>query len=66
MPKPVREALGVHPGDRVAFDIREDGTITVEAETIDLRSLRGTIRTRVRGVTVEAMKETIRRSAARR
>lgn len=66
LPKPVREALGVHPGDRVAFDIREDGTITVEAETIDLRSLRGTIRTRVRGVTVEAMKETIRRSAARR
>lgn len=66
VPKPVREALGVRPGDRLAFHIHEDGTVTVEAETIDLRSLRGTIRPRVRGVTVDAMQAAIRRAATHR
>ena len=66
VPKPVRDALAVHPGDRLAFHIHQDGTVTVEAETIDLRSLRGAVRPRVRGVTVEAMQATIQRSAARR
>jgi AbrB family looped-hinge helix DNA binding protein len=32
LPKPVQEALGVRPGDRVGFEIREDGTIVVRAE----------------------------------
>lgn len=63
LPKAVRETLAVHPGDRLAFRIHDDGTVTVEAETVDLRALRGTIRTGVRGVTVEAMNETIRRAA---
>lgn len=66
VPKRVREALAVHPGDRLAFRIHDDGTVTVEAETIELRSLRGAVRPRVRGVTVEAMNETIRRLGTRR
>lgn len=65
VPKDVRDALGVHPGDRLAFTIRRDGTVTVAADTIDIRSLRGTLKSDVRGVTVEAMDEAIRRSAAR-
>ena len=63
VPKDVRIALGVHPGDRLAFRIHEDGTVTVEAETVDLRSLRGIVRPEVRGVSVEAMNEAIRRAA---
>ena len=43
LPKAVREALGVGYGDRVAFHIHEDGTVTIEAETVDVRSLRGAI-----------------------
>lgn len=66
VPKDVRAALGVRPGDRLAFRIGDDGTITVEAETVDLRSLRGIVRPAVRGVTVEAMGETIRRRKAPR
>jgi hypothetical protein len=38
----------------------------VAADTIDIRSLRGILKSDVRGVTVEAMDEAIRRSAARR
>jgi hypothetical protein len=33
----------------------------VEAETVDLMSLRGTVRTPVKGVTIDAMNEAIRR-----
>lgn len=66
VPKHVREILGVRPGDRLAFRIRGDGSVVVEAETVDLRTLRGTIRPEVNGVTIEQMNETIRRTGGRR
>lgn len=61
VPKDVRTALGVGPGDRLAFRIATDGTVTVEAETVDLRSLRGSVKSRVRGVTLDEMNDIIRR-----
>jgi len=64
VPKVVREALAVHPGDTLAFLIHDDGTVTVEAETVDLLKLRGVVKPSKRGVTVEAMNEAIRRAAA--
>lgn len=66
IPKDVRDALGVQTGDRIAFTIRRDGTVTVAADNIDLRSLRASVKSEVRGVSVDAMKEAIRRSATRR
>jgi AbrB family looped-hinge helix DNA binding protein len=65
VPKAVREALGVGPGDRLAFRI-DDGRVSIEADTVDLRSLRGIVKPAVRGVTVEAMAEVIRRTTGRR
>lgn len=62
VPKDIRAALGVHPGDRLAFRIHDNGTVTVEAETVDLRSLRGSVRPGVRGVSIEAMNEAIRQA----
>jgi bifunctional DNA-binding transcriptional regulator/antitoxin component of YhaV-PrlF toxin-antitoxin module len=64
LPKAVQEALGVRPGDRIGFEIREDGTVLVRAEKagkVDLLSLRGVLKPKVRGVTVEEMNETIRK-----
>jgi AbrB family looped-hinge helix DNA binding protein len=64
VPKSVQEALGVRPGDRIGFEIREDGTVLVRAERVekaDLLSLRGVLKPSVRGVTVEEMNETIRK-----
>jgi antitoxin PrlF len=66
LPKEVRARLGVHPGDRVAFRECADGSIVVEAETIDLMQLQGRIRPATKGVTVEAMKAAVRRGATKR
>ncbi len=64
VPKVVREALAVYAGDRVRFVIHEDSTITVEADTVDLASLRESIGSGGRHVTVEQMNEAIARGAA--
>lgn len=65
VPKEIRDALGVRPGDRLAFRARDDGSVVVEAETVDLLSLRGVLKARRKGISVEAMNEAIRRSAGR-
>ncbi len=66
MPKAIRDRLGVKAGDRVAFRERDDGSIVVEADSVDLRELRGAIRARVRGVRVEDMSAAVRRGATKR
>lgn len=48
LPKAIRAALRVQPGDRVAFHVREDGTVVVQAETVELSALRGMLRDAVR------------------
>jgi antitoxin PrlF len=65
IPKEVREALGLHTGDRLAFRVHDDGTVEVEAEKVNLTSLRGAVRTKVKGVSIEAMNEAIRRAGGR-
>jgi len=49
----------------VRNDERDDGTVLLEPETLDLMSLRASVRTAVKGVTVEAMDEAIRKSRGR-
>jgi len=65
IPKQVREALGLHTGDRLAFRVHGDGTVKLEADKVSLESLRGVVRTKVRGVSIEAMSEAIRRGGGR-
>ncbi len=66
LPKPIRQCLGVGPGDRVAFHVLPDGSVKVEADTVDLMTLRGSVKSSVRGVTLEMMEKAIARGAARR
>lgn len=63
VPKAVREALAVFPGDRVGFVIHEDGSVTVEVESVDLPSLRGIVKSHGRHVTIEQMNDAIRAGA---
>lgn len=55
IPKAVRDELGLKVGDRVAFRIREDGSVVVEPETVPISELRGVLVPRRRGVTLEDM-----------
>ena len=67
IPKAIRDALGVGPGDRVLFVRHEDGTVVVEPETVDVRSLRGRLSRFVTGpASVEEMNEAIAKAAAER
>ena len=66
IPKDVRKALSLETGDRVAFLVREDGVAEMHPETVDLMSLFGAIKSRVKGVSLRDMDDAIRRSAARK
>ena len=65
LPKAVRETLAVQPGDRISFVILEDGTVTVEAESVALESLRGAIKSGGTRVAIEQMNDAIRRGGSR-
>ena len=65
IPKAVREALGLEPGDRIAFRLIDNGAV-VEPETVDLKELFGVLRSRVKGVSVGDMEIAVATRAARR
>jgi AbrB family looped-hinge helix DNA binding protein len=65
IPKEIRAALELEDGDRVAFRLREDGVVEMEPETVDVRSLAGVVKSRVRGVSVEDMERAIRERGGR-
>ncbi len=50
----------------MAFLIRDDGTVTVEAENVDLQTLRGMLKPTTTGVTLDDMNAAIRSGAAKR
>jgi AbrB family looped-hinge helix DNA binding protein len=66
IPNEVRKALALAAGHRVSFLVREDGVVEMRPETVDLMSLFGAIKPRVKGVSVTDMDDAIRRSAARK
>lgn len=65
IPKAVRDRLHLESGDRLLFRVRDDDVIEVEPETVDLSALAGSVRGRVKGVTLEAMEEAIRSRAGK-
>lgn len=66
LPKEIRDSLALEAGDRVAFRLRADGVVELVPETVDVMDLFGVFKPRVRGVSVEAMAEAVRRAAARK
>lgn len=66
LPKEIRVRLRLEEGDRVAFRERPDGSIVLEPETLDLLSLEGRIRPRVRGVSLDDMDAAVRRAVTKR
>lgn len=65
IPKSVRDALALDPGDRLEFRVRDDGVVEVRPQDVDLLSLIGAVKPRKRGITVEQMNRDIAASAAK-
>lgn len=66
IPKAVRDALGLEPGDRIDFVDTERGVMIVPVKR-DLKSLRGMFKGRRKTpLTVEEMNELIARMGSRR
>jgi len=65
LPKEIQDSLGLRPGDRVDLRLRLDGVIELERERDDLMSLCGSIKPKVRGVSIDDMNEAIREAAGK-
>jgi AbrB family looped-hinge helix DNA binding protein len=66
IPKPIREHLGVNPGDQVDFIIQDNGQVVVRPAITDVRQLKGILANpRRKPVSVEDMHRAIRRRARR-
>jgi AbrB family looped-hinge helix DNA binding protein len=64
MPKAVREQLKLKPGDRVEFLISDDGRVTVWPVTEDVTTLKGMLPKPKRTVTLQEMREAIKKRGA--
>ena len=65
IPKAVRDALEIQAGDRLAFNVRPDGTVEVHLLTEDIRRLKGMLKAG-RPVSLEEMEEAVERGATER
>ena len=66
IPRRVREALRIRPGDRIDFVLADNGEVRVRAGEVDVSALRGLLSRAGRGpVTLEAMDEAIARRGGR-
>ena len=64
VPQEIRRRLGIQPGDRLMFRVRDDGVLEVRPETGDLLELAGVLKPRVTGVTLADMEDAIAAGAS--
>ncbi len=61
VPRPIRQLLGLHPGDRLDFLVLDDGTVVVRPATEDVGRLKGLLRRPGRtAVSIEEMNRIVR------
>jgi len=66
LPRKIREALRIRPGDRVDFVVGRDGEVRLRAGEVDVSELRGFLRRPGRrAVSLEAMDEAVSRRGER-
>jgi AbrB family looped-hinge helix DNA binding protein len=63
IPKPVREALGLEPGTKVLFVLRE-GKVELEVISGDIRQWQGALKEQDTGASPEKVREHVRRAIA--
>ena len=63
IPKPIREHLGLKPGDRIKFFIHPNGSVVL-LPRLPIATLRGMVKARRPAVTIEEMAEAAASGAA--
>ena len=63
IPKPIREHLGLKPGDRIKFFVHPDGTVVLLPKR-PAAILRGIVKARQRPVTLDEMRDAVATGAA--
>jgi len=58
IPKAVRKLLGISTGDKVDFSI-DDGVVVLKSKKSSIMALNGIVKPRIKGVTLEDMKNAI-------
>ncbi len=67
IPKPIRERLGLRPGDALDFVIQDDGDVVIRPALEDVRRLKGALRRPGRApVSVSEMNRVLRGHRGRR
>lgn len=62
IPKAIRDSLGLEPGDKVDFVLEADGRVILRPATTSVFTLAGILeRSGRRAITVEEMKDTVRK-----
>ncbi len=65
LPKSIRNQLELHPGDKLDFMVRDDGTLEVVPLKQPASKLRGILPKPAKPLTVERMNQAIARGASR-
>jgi AbrB family looped-hinge helix DNA binding protein len=63
IPKPIRDHLGLKPGDKVKFLVRSDGSVVILPK-LPITALKGFLKSEVHGISLEDMDESIAEGAA--
>jgi AbrB family looped-hinge helix DNA binding protein len=64
IPKPIREQLRLHTGQRLDFHLDRDGRLIVRPRARDIRELKGILRSaRKRAVSIKEMHEAVAEGA---
>ena len=62
IPKPIRDHLGLHPGDSLDFLVQDSGDVLIRPAVEDVRGLKGALHKRGRHpVSLNAMRDAVRR-----
>ena len=65
IPKPVRDKLKLHTGDRLDFIVESDGTARIVPVTASIKELKGLVPAPKRKLSLEDMDKAIARGAAK-
>jgi antitoxin PrlF len=64
IPKEIRKALGLETGDRISIRIVNADTAEMKPEKVDLLSLCGILKPKIRGITLQEMEAAIHKAGS--